>query len=136
MPDIFVPIDTTTYSNYYRDLVAKGAINRVCTDYIDSHREMLKKEYRTEDSFIDNFKVSDSLIEQLKAVGEKEGVKFNAEQFAVSEPTIRRILKALIARDLFEQSSYYRVANEGNPVYREALRIINEPKEYAKILGK
>lgn len=136
MPDIFVPIDTTTYSNYYRDLVAKGAINRVCTDYIDSHREMLKKEYRTEDSFIDNFKVSDSLIEQLKAVGEKEGVKFNAEQFAVSEPTIRRILKALIARDLFEQRSYYRVANEGNPVYREALRIINEPKEYSKILGK
>lgn len=135
MPDIFVPIDTTTYSDYYRDLVAKGAINRVCTNYIDSHRESLKKEYRTEDRFIEHFNVSDDIINQLKAIGEKEGVKFNAEQFATSEPTIRRVIKALIARDLFEQSSYYRVANEGNPVYNEALRIINEPKEYSKILG-
>lgn len=136
MPDRFVPIDTTEYSEYWRDLVAKGALNRVVNNYIDEHRKELKNEYRKEDAFVDNFIVSPELIESLKAAGEKEGVKFNAEQFAVSEPAIRRSLKALIGRDLFEQSTYFKIANEGNPIYREALNIISKPDEYNKLLDK
>lgn len=77
-----------------------------------------------------------SLIDQLKETGEKDGVKFNAEQMDISRPTIVRVLKALIGRDLFEQGTYFRVANEGNPVYREALRLINSPLEYHKLLGE
>ena len=136
MPDRFVPIDTTTYSDYYRDLVAKGVINKICTNYIDENRTMLKKKYRNEDEFIKSFSVPQSLIDQLKETGEKDGVKFNAEQMEISRPTIVRVLKALIGRDLFEQGTYFRVANEGNPVYREALRLINSPLEYHKLLGE
>lgn len=136
MPDRFVPIDTTTYSDYYRDLVAKGVINKICTNYIDENRTMLKKKYRNEDEFIKSFSVPQSLIDHLKETGEKDGIKFNAEQMEISRPTIVRVLKALIGRDLFEQGTYFRVANEGNPVYREALRLINSPLEYHKLLGE
>ncbi len=134
IPDRFVPIDTTTYSDYYRDLIAKGAINKFCTGYIDANRETLKKQYSTEDSFVEKFTVSNAMIDRLKEIGEKEGVKFNAEQFAISEPTILRIIKGLIGRDLFEQSTYFRVVNSGNPVYNEALRLITSPAEYSGLL--
>lgn len=135
MPDRFVPIDTTQYSDYYRDLVAKGVINRICNNYIDNNRQLLKKEYPTEDSFMTGFAVTDHILAQMKEMGEKEGVKFNQEQFDTSLPAIKRTLKALIGRDLFEQSTYFRVANEGNPIYQEALRLITNPKDYNNLLG-
>ncbi len=43
MPDRFVPIDTTMYSDYYRDLVAKGVINQYVLSYMDKNRNALKK---------------------------------------------------------------------------------------------
>ncbi|MDE6100565.1 MAG: S41 family peptidase [Paramuribaculum sp.] len=135
MPDRFVAIDTTFYSDYYRDLVAKGAVNRFATKYIDENRATLKKQYPDENSFVGGFTVSDEMTDQLIKTGEAEGVKFNKEQFAVSEPTIRRIIKALIGRDLFEQSTYFRIANEGNPIYREALEIITNPDCYNSLLN-
>lgn len=136
MPDRFVAIDTTEYSDYYRDIVAKGVINKACTQYIDSYREQLKKEFPTEKSFVASFNVPESLFTRLQHLGEAEGVKFNEEQFATSRSLMARILKALIGRDLFEQSTYFQVANPGNPVYREALEIITAPTQYNKLLGK
>ncbi len=135
MPDLFVPIDTTGYSNYYRDLVAKGAINRYCIDYVDNNRKELKKKYRNEDKFITDFIVTDDMMTGVVDFGEKEGVKFNEEQYKISETIIRTIIKAIIARDLFETSSYYRVANKLNPTYNEALRLINNEEEYNRLLS-
>lgn len=136
MPDRFVPIDTTDYSDYYRDLVAKGAVNKFVNGYIDTNRASLKSQYPDEESFINGFTVTDKIMDGLIAQGEKDGVKLNKEQLGVSERTLKRIIKALIGRDLFEQSTYYRVANEGNPVYREALGIILDNKAYSKLLGE
>lgn len=136
MPDRFVPIDTTDYSDYYRDLVAKGSINKFCTSYIDDNRAVLKRQYPNEQSFINGFTVTDEMVRALTAQGERDDVKLNEEQLAISGKTLRRVLKALIGRDLFEQSTYFRVANEGNPVYREALEIISDPKAYSKLLGQ
>ena len=131
-----VPIDTTGYSDYYRDLIAKGSVNKFCNNYIDENRGQLKKQYPSEDRFIEAFAVTDEMMNQLTAHGEKDGVKLNDEQFAISAPTLRRILKALIGRDLFEQSTYYRIANDGNPVYKEAIEIITDPRAYSKLLGQ
>ena len=34
MPDVFIPMDTTRYSDYHRDIVAKGLVNRVAMNYL------------------------------------------------------------------------------------------------------
>ncbi|MCH5319391.1 MAG: S41 family peptidase [Paramuribaculum sp.] len=135
MPDAFVPIDTTYYTDYYRDLVAKAIINRYCNQYIDDNRKELKKKYSTESDFVAKFTVTDAMLNDLTKLGEREGVEFNKEQFDISEPVIRTITKGLIGRDLFEQSTYYRIANHLNPIYRRALEIINSPAEYDAILS-
>lgn len=135
MPDRFVAIDTTAYSNYYRDLVAKGVLNQFCIDYVDNHRNEMLEMYPDESTFVDRFIVEDSMMQALVARGEKDGVKFNDEQYAKSREYMRVILKALLARDLFETSSYFRVVNEINPIYREAMNIINTPAQYNTLLG-
>ena len=45
-------------------------------------------------------------------------------------------MKALIARDLYEQSSYYKVINtEANEALTRALEIIANDEEYNSLLG-
>ena len=39
MPDYFVPVDTTSYSDYYRSLINKGIFNRFVLQYVDDHRD-------------------------------------------------------------------------------------------------
>lgn len=133
VPDRFVAIDTTGYSTYYRDLMAKGIFHRYTQNYVDVNRKQLLKSYKNDIAFMRGFDVTDAMLHDFTALGEKEGVAFNQEQYDISRNAIRTILKALIARDIYEESSYYRIANELNPVYRESLRLINS-QDYTTIL--
>ncbi len=135
MPDKFVGIDTTFYSDYYRDLVAKGVLNRYCVDYVDKYRKELTELFKTDDAFIAGFDVTDEMMQGVIDLGTKDGVEFKEDQYKVSEPFMRTIVKALIGRDLYAQSTYYRVANELNPIYREAMRVIRDKKTYDSVLG-
>lgn len=135
MPDNFVPVDTSYYSVYYRDLVSKGLINRIATEYVDEYRKELRRKYKTEDEFVAKFEVTQSMLDRLIEAGRKEGIEYNEEQFAISKPIIALIIKGIIGRDIFEQSTYYRVVNHISPNYREAIRIIGDPAAYNDFLA-
>ena len=135
MPDRFVPVDTSYYSRYYRDLMAKSVINNYITDYLDQHRKELLKKYADEDIFFANFDGA-TLIDGLVAAGEKAGVERNDEQLAISRPILEAILKGLLERDLYENGSYMRSVNELSNEYKEALRIIEDPQEYNRLLNR
>lgn len=134
-PDLFVPVDTTGYSDYYRDIMAKGAIIKYAMKYIDDNRGRILSKYPTADDFIKKFTVTPELVEGVVALAETDGVKRNDEQLAISRKPIETALKALIGRDLYDDSIYYRIFNEINPVYREALRLISDQKEYNRLLS-
>ena len=114
MPDYFVPIDTTLYTNYHRNLVAKGAVIKFTMQFIEGHRKELANKYKKFESFDEKFVVDDDMLANLKEIGEKEGVKFNEEQYQKSLPLIKTQLKALIARDLWDMNEYFRVMNTTN----------------------
>ena len=135
LPDKFVPIDTTGYSTYYRDLMAKGVYNRIVTNYIDANRKLLKKSYKTIGDFISGFEISQKLIDDMVKLGEEEGVPYDEKGFETSKETILTILKGLIARDLFDQEAYWRVANHLDPVYLKAVEIFTTPGAYETTLS-
>lgn len=135
MPDVFVPLDTTEYSDYYRDLVAKGVLNQFVLQYVDSTRKELKAQYPSVDKFEKDFVVSDDLLKQLTAAGERDSVKFNEEQFDVSREMLRTIVKALVARDVYNMEAYFRIVNRRNNIFTEALRVINDDKLYKSLLS-
>ena len=134
LPDVFVPVDTTFFSPYYRDLNAKGVINQFCLNYVDAHRAELKKSYPDEDAFVNSFEFTPELERQLIAAGEKEGVEFNEEQWQRSSPYIIALIKGLLSRDLYEDSSVFRFLNPLTPEYKEALKLINDGKRYDSLL--
>lgn len=136
MPDVFVAVDTTGYSDYYRDLTAKGILNRFAISYVDANRKQLTRQYPTEESFISGFSVTPDMIDEMVRLGETDSVKPVPEQLEISRKTIEAILKGIIGRDLFETQTYFKVVNPVlNPVYVRGLAIINDPEEYHRLLS-
>ena len=135
MPDVYVPVDTSEYSTYYRDLVAKGVIYQYAIDYVDKHRKDIKKQYTTVDDFDKRFNVTEDMMQALIAVGEKEKVTFNEEQYNTSKRVLNTYLKALIARDTFaEQEAYTKIINHENPDLKAALNVIYDDELYNSLL--
>ena len=42
LPDYLVPIDTTEYSDYYRDLISQGVLNQFILEYVDNNRKAVE----------------------------------------------------------------------------------------------
>lgn len=135
MPDLFVPIDTTGMNNYSRDILAQGIYNSFCTNYIDDHRKELKKNFKTEDKYIRDFNVDDKLLSEFRSFAKAKGIECDQHAFDQVKPTIATIIKAYIGRDLFTQSTYYRIANNLNNIYEEALRIIRDDAAYNALIS-
>lgn len=134
MPDVFVPVDTTFFSPYYRDLMAKGVINQFCLKYVENNRKQLLGSYPDEDIFVKQFEITPQMEQELIAAGEKEDIKFDEQQWQRSRPYTLALLKGLISRDLYENGSAMRVINTLLPEYNEALKLISDPTRYNSIL--
>lgn len=136
MPDVFVPLDTTRITDYHRDIVAKGTLNQYAINYIDHNRKRLANQYKEVYDFVENFKVDDKMMQELKKLGDADSVKYNEEQAARSKELIARQLKALIARDLFDTGAYFMVMNPSDPTFIKACEIIGDDKEFNRLLGR
>jgi carboxyl-terminal processing protease len=135
MPDIFIPIDTTLYTDYHRKLSAAGLLNRVSMNYVDSHRDELTRKYRDFKAYKQKFQIPGETLKELTDLAAAENIEWNEEQYQKSRSLIALQLKALIARDIYEMSEYFRIVNDVNDNFQEALRIINDKAAYDKELG-
>lgn len=136
MPDMFVPIDTTMYSDYYRDLMANGIFNRYAVEYVDRHRDDIKRDYPTESDFIRNFDFTQEMLNSLVALGEKNGVKPNPEGLEKSRAIICAITKGLIARDVWDMNGYFRSVNPvSRGTYEKAVELVNNKDLYDKLIS-
>lgn len=135
MPDVFVPLDTTQYTDYHRRLVAKGIIPQFALRYVDKNRADLKAQYPDAQKFIKEFTVTEEMLNNLVDAGKAEKVDFDKSQFAKSKEMLRTFVKAAIANDLFSTGAYFQIVNEQNDIYKEALSIINDDARYRKIIS-
>ena len=84
------------------------------------------KKYDDYAVFNKDFDLDADMMQQLIEEGEKEGVKFNEEQYKKSEPLIKLQLKALIARDLWDMNEYYHTINVVNESVNKAVELLDE----------
>ena len=125
MPDYFVPLDTTHYTRFHRELAAKGIIIQQNLRYVDNHRKDLKKKYSKFEVFKRDFEVPQELMDAVMAEGEKQNVKpVDDDELQRSMPLLTLQLKALIARDLWDMSEYYSVINEDSEIVKKALELL------------
>ncbi len=127
LPDRFVPLDTMPNTAYLRNISAKMLINQAAVEYVDNHRKEIKKQFKTDDKFVQGFNVPESLLDRVRALADADGIEFNAEEWERSKERLAVLLKALIGRNIYESQTYDKVYNLCNPIFLEALEIINSP---------
>ena len=126
MPDFFVPIDTTQYTDYHRNIVAKGVVIKTTMKFIESHRKELQSKYKKFETFNDKFEISDEILANMQTLAEQEKIKFDEKQYRKSLPLIKTQLKALIARDLWDMNEYFQIMNTTDSSVLQALKVLNE----------
>ena len=125
MPDYFVPLDTTQYTKFHRQLAAKSIIINANLRYVDRNRKQLQKQYPTFQAFKDGFDVPQKLIDEVIADAEKEKIKpKDNDELSLTIPRLKLQLKALIARDLWDMSEYFSVINEGSDIVYKAVSLL------------
>ena len=124
MPDYFVPLDTTMNSAYVNKLFSTDASREYLLDYVSKNKSKFSK-VSVED-YYKTFKVSDAMLMDLADFGKKNKVEFDAKDFAKSKEYLRILIKAHLGRQLYDDSAFYKVINDINEVYQQAIKLFGE----------
>ena len=125
MPDYFVPLDTTLYTQFHRQLAARSYIINANLKYIDNNRKQLKKQFATFSDFNARYEVPQSFVDDVLQMAAKDKIKpKDDKELQATLPQLRRQLKALVARDLWDMSEYFQVINETNPIVEKAVELM------------
>lgn len=132
MPDVFVPLDTARFTDFHRNIVAKGVFNQTVMDFIDSEKSKIKQRYPDFERYNSGFNISEEFLNKLLSNATEAKIEFNQEQYNISKELIALQLKATIARNLYEQGDYYKIMNTQDPTVQKGLEVLKNFKNYLK----
>jgi len=125
MPDIFVPLDTSTIGNLYTKLLIAGALRLVAINYVIKHKEQLYE--ITMEEFakkgLGNFNMKASLIKVAKAMS----IVISEDDYNASNQLITGYCKAEIARLIWGGNAYYKIMNPiTNQAFKKSLTLFDQ----------
>ena len=125
MPDFFIPLDTTRYTRFYRELSAKGLVINANLRHMDKNRKRLTKQWPDFAQFKAQYETPDDVIEQIFKEGEKQKITpKDDEEREKTIPQLKLMLKALTARDLWDMSEYFSIIYEDDPMVLKAVELL------------
>jgi len=124
MPDFFVPLDTVNASIYVNRLFNSNSIREYTLDYRDSHADLKKMDPEV---FISDFNISNAMIEDVVEIGESKGIRRNNSELRKHKDLLAFLIKAQIARDLYDDDVFYKIYNQTNEMYQKAVEIFQNP---------
>jgi carboxyl-terminal processing protease len=133
MPDVFMPWDSTWYSDYYTELRRKGVMNQFTVDLVDKERESIENDYVTPENFRENFKFDEKLLDEFFSLAEREEVEFDEEGWEKSQETIIAQMKALIARNVWDVEAYYKVIYSIDDELIKTVNILEDGKMFSQL---
>lgn len=125
-PDVFVPLDTTMNTDYYFKFLRKGVLFNFAQDYVSKNKPKLLASYPNEDFFVKSFYVDKATMDDLLDKGTKEEIAKDDSSFQKSEKLFQVVLKANIARYLYNSQAFYKVIMEVDPMIKKAMLLVNE----------
>ena len=157
MPDVYVPLDTTTYTSLHRQLAAKSCITSTTLKWLEQNRKQLVKEYNIDayhkahakwlkgksykiedirsgfERFKKTFKVPQSMMDMLLDKAKEEKIEYTDSMYQATLPQLKLQMKALVARDLWDMSEYYEIINPISEIYNQGLKAIKQEDLFENI---
>lgn len=122
IPDVFVPVDRSFDNETINYLRRRGHFGYFVFEELDKDRSIYQDV--TKYDFINNFEVSDDIVIRFQNyVNRKEGTNIT---FVAYNDEIRRLIKANLARQLFDDNSFEEVLNEDDIMIEEVILLSNE----------
>lgn len=125
-PDIFVPIDTSLNSDYYFKILRKGLMNSFPIKYANNNKVKILKNYPNSDYYINNFVVGNDVLDELFEQAEENGIERSDSSIDKSRVLFKTIIKANIARTLFDIKSYHKIMLDLNTIAKKAIIVSKE----------
>lgn len=129
MPDFFVPLDTTMSSVYVNRLFNTDSSREFILDYLNKNKK--KFEGMSFDDYYNNYQISEEMLQGLIKVGEKNKVKFDQKDYLKSKEYLKILLKAHMGRNIYDDNAFYKVINQINEIYLQAIELFDEAEKLA-----
>lgn len=127
MPDVYVPLTNDSTEYYFNRIANLGVLYQYAFDYCDSHRHELAR-FKTVAEFDRSFHVTDAMFNELVARAEKKGIKGTSTEKQVARNKANILLKAYVARDLFDEEGFYRIYRPMDDILQKALEVLENEK--------
>lgn len=122
IPDVFVPVDRSFDNETINYLRRRGHFGYFVFEELDKDRSLYEDIAKYD--FINNFEVSDDIVMRFQDyVNRKEGTNIT---FVAYNDEIRRLIKATLARQLFDDNSFEEVLNKDDIMVQEVILLSNE----------
>jgi carboxyl-terminal processing protease len=126
-PDIFVPLDSILFDDYYLEL--RQYVPQFVLDHMGEQSAEFKSSYTLE-RFAKQYQVNEALYDGLLAFARGRGAKLQTRPTSAGRQAIKQLIKARMAKYLFDQTGFYTVLNQEDAMVREALKALENPKAF------
>lgn len=127
-PDVFIPLDTSFASDFYFDL--RQHIAEFSARWMENHdRNGFTKDLPT---FLQEFKVSDEMLDELVKFAEKQGVKPRTDLLPRCGRELKTQIRARFAKLFFKEEGQFAVFNEDDPAVAKALQMMRNGERVAQ----
>ncbi len=120
MPDIFVPNDTSGITNYYVNVANAGLLMKFAYEYCDLNRQYLK-DIKTVPQLLKRLPSNDVLLSSFVYYATTKGIPARWYYINLSKQLITTQIKALIAKDVIDDSAYYEIMNSIDTAVKRAV---------------
>lgn len=127
MPDYFVPIDTASAREYFGKLNYSGMFYFYGFQFADKNRKQIEAKYDSA-SFVKDYTINAAQLQGFYDFATKKGVSFNAKEAKETESLIKNNLKAIIARNLYGDDSFYQILNQEDEIIQKAVEVLEHKK--------
>jgi len=121
MPDVFVGLDTTGYSNFHSKLITTGLLREYALNYTSANRAVLE-EFKTPEAFRSSFSFAAKDYRLLLDFAKSK--ELESADFVDAEVEVMNNLKALVARSKWNGNGFYPIINENDKMIDSALEIL------------
>ena len=122
MPDIFVPIDTSSYEQKINKMLIDGYFNGFVYNYYLQHRKQVDQ-YTNATDYAQNFSSTNEMWNGLVNYAVKDSVNLT-DVSGKEKESLQKRLKAYLARFRWRNAGFYQVLNSDDPVIKKALEVL------------
>ncbi len=126
-PDYIVRPDTLSAESGAWEIITNNVIWEYVEGYMASEGEQLRASYGDGvDRFVRDYAVSSAMFARFLDLAETKGVRLNREKIAQDRSLLKGRIKARIARAIWGDNAFYRVALQTDRQFRTAMTLFDE----------